>query len=147
MSFYYRGNFLYCEGLRTKDIQKRVEVSPFYLYSAGQIKSNYKQYTSALEGLSAEVSYAMKANGILSILKLLRSLGSWLTLVSGNELSLGLAAGYAPEQMIFNGNGKTILEIRLAVEQGVFINIDSFFDLEHINTVSQDLHKQVNVLL
>jgi diaminopimelate decarboxylase len=147
MTFFYQDGFLFCEELKVVDIQQRVKLSPFYLYSAGQIKSNFNKYVSALDGISSEISYAIKANGNLSILKLLRSLGSRVTLVSGNELRLALTAGFDPGCMIFNGNGKTIPELRLAVDQGVFINIDSLFDLEHINRVSQELGKTVDVLL
>ena len=34
--------------------------------------------------------------------------------------------------MVFNGNGKMQHELDLAVENGVLVNIDSEFDLEHI---------------
>jgi diaminopimelate decarboxylase len=49
--------------------------------------------------------------------------------------------------MIFNGNGKTINEIQLAIDKGTFINIDSVFDLNHINKVSQEKAKNVSVFL
>jgi len=147
MGFYYQNSFLYCENLKVKDIQNQVHHSPFYLYSANEIKKNFLSYGSALKGIPSEISYAIKANGNLSILKLLCEMGSWVTLVSGNELLLAAKAGFDPAKMIFNGNGKTIPEIRLAVRRGVFINIDSEFDLRHINQVTQELGKSAKVLL
>ena len=45
---------------------------------------------------------------------------------------MSLAAGFDLKRTILNGNGKTIEELSLAVEHGVLINIDSEFDLAHI---------------
>ena len=53
-------------------------------------------------------------------------------MVSGNELQMALHAGFKPNQIVFNGNGKTLRELTFAVKEGVIINIDSEFDLEHI---------------
>jgi diaminopimelate decarboxylase len=145
--FSYRDGYLYCEELRVKEILKRVGHDLFFLYSANQIRNNYKTYTSALADLPSIVSYAVKANGNLSILILLSDLGSWVTLVSGNELRLALSTGFDPNRMIFNGNGKTIPEIEFALEQRVLINIDSDFDLRHIYTASQKLTGPADVLL
>jgi len=147
MAFYFEDNFLYCDGIRVKEIQSRVGVSPFYLYSGEQIEGNYLAYTQALAEIPSQVSYAIKANNNLHILKLLHSLGCWATLVSGNELRLALAAGFEPDQLIFNGNGKTISEITLAIQRGVMINIDSFFDLDHIQTVAEHTNRRARVLL
>lgn len=147
MAFYFQHNFLYCDGIRVKEIQSRVAVSPFYLYSGEKIRHNFQAYSQALAGIPSQVSYAIKANNNVHILKILHSLGSWATLVSGNELRLALAAGFEPSQLIFNGNGKTISEISLAIQQGVMVNIDSFFDLDHIQTIAEHINHRARVLL
>lgn len=48
---------------------------------------------------------------------------------------------------IFNGNGKTLEDLILAAESGVFVNIDSEFDLENIVTAARAAGRQVPVLL
>jgi diaminopimelate decarboxylase len=48
---------------------------------------------------------------------------------------------------IFNGNGKTLEDLVLAAESGVFVNIDSEFDLENIVTAARVAGKKVPVLL
>jgi diaminopimelate decarboxylase len=65
-------------------------------------------------------------------MRYLASLGSGAVLVSGNELKMALLAGFDTNKMVFNGNGKMLHELELAVENGVLVNIDSEFDLEHI---------------
>lgn len=147
MSFHIRDHYLYCEGIRVKDLQNAVEGSPFYLYSAAQLRANVAAYADALAGLPARISYAVKANGNLTLLTLLRDLGCGATLVSGNELRLALLAGFAPADMVFNGNGKRRDELALAVQHGVTVNIDSEFDLEHIAQAACDAARPVDVLL
>ena len=86
-----------------------------------------------MKGLdSAFIGYAVKANHNLNLLKHLAGLGSGAVVASGNELQMALHAGFKPNQIVFNGNGKTLRELTFAVKEGVIINIDSEFDLEHI---------------
>jgi len=147
MSFHFRDGYLYCEGIKVKDIQDTVQDSPFYLYSAAQLRANVAAYAEALAGLPARISYAVKANGNLTLLKILRDLGCGATLVSGNELRLALLAGFSPAEMILNGNGKQRAELTLAVQRGVMVNIDSEFDLEHIAQAARDADRPADVLL
>ncbi len=147
MSFHFKDGYLYCEGLRIKDIQNQIIESPFYLYSLKQITDNYTAYAAALEGIESIIGYAIKANNNLTILKHLRELGSGAVLVSGNELRIALAAGFDPKRTVLNGNGKTIDELILAAQHGVMINIDSEFDLEHMRQAARDVGKSVDVLI
>ena len=147
MSFHVKDDYLYCDGLKIKDIQEQVPHSPFYLYSLDQITANYKAYEAALEGIESIIGYAIKANNNLAILKHLRGLGSGAVLVSGNELRIALAAGFDPEEMVLNGNGKTLPELTLAAQHGVMINVDSEFDFRHIQHAARTTGKTVNVLI
>ncbi len=147
MSFHYNDGYLYCEDLKVKDIQEEVPYSPFYLYSLAQLEANYAAYQNALDGLNGFIGYAVKANNNLHLLKHLSALGSGAVLVSGNELLLSLAAGFDLKRTILNGNGKTLAELKLSVEHDVLINIDSEFDLQHIQQTAQNLNKPTNVLL
>ncbi|KAJ1376071.1 PLP-binding barrel [Sesbania bispinosa] len=139
--------YLYCESLKVQDIMEAVEKRPFYLYSKPQITRNVEAYKDALEGLTSIIGYAIKANNNLKILEHLRQLGCGAVLVSGNELRLALRAGFDPTRCIFNGNGKILEDLVLAAQEGVFINIDSEFDLENIVEAARIAGKRVNVLL
>jgi len=147
MSFHYKDGYLYCEDLKVKDIQNEVPYSPFYLYSLTQLEVNYAAYQKALSGINSIIGYAIKANNNLSLLKRLSALGSGAVLVSGNELLLSLAAGFDLKRTILNGNGKTLEELNLAIEHGVLINIDSEFDLKHIQQTAKQLNQPANVLI
>ncbi|CAN1255916.1 Bifunctional dihydrofolate reductase-thymidylate synthase [Linum perenne] len=139
--------YLYCENVKVQDVMETVERRPFYLYSKPQITRNVEAYKNALEGLNSIIGYAIKANNNLKILEHLRKLGCGAVLVSGNELRLALKAGFDPTKCIFNGNGKLLEDLVLAAEEGVFVNVDSEFDLENIVAASRIAGKKVNVLL
>lgn len=147
MHFHVNDGYLYCEDLRIKEILDDTHNTPFYLYSAGQIRANYAAYTAALAAVPARIAYAVKANGNLTLLRILRELGSGATLVSGGELRLALLAGFDPGDLILNGNGKRMDELALAVQHGATVNVDSEFDLSHIDQAAREANEPVDVLL
>ncbi|XP_011037489.1 PREDICTED: diaminopimelate decarboxylase 2, chloroplastic-like isoform X1 [Populus euphratica] len=142
-----KDGFLCCENLKVQEIMENVEKRPFYLYSKPQITRNVEAYKDALQGLNSIIGYAIKANNNLKILEHLRGLGCSAVLVSGNELRLALRAGFDPTRCIFNGNGKLLEDLVLAAQEGVFVNVDSEFDLENIVAAARIAGKKVNVLL
>ena len=116
--------------------------------SKDKLKENFDAYKTALEGLdSAFIGYAVKANHNLHLMRYLASLGCGAVLVSGNELRTALMAGFDKNKMVFNGNGKMENELFLAVENGVLVNIDSEFDLDHIIEASKNLGVKARCLL
>jgi diaminopimelate decarboxylase len=60
----------------------------------------------------------------------LKNAGSGLDAVSIQEVWLGLHAGFKPEEILFTPNCVSIEEIKLAVKEGVQINIDNISILE-----------------
>lgn len=139
--------FMSCEGVKIRDLQDALSTSPFYVYSKAQITANYRAYEQALQGLDAIIGYAIKANNNLRIVEHLRGLGSGAVLVSGNELRLAVKSGMDMTKTVFNGNGKTLAELEFAVQCGCLVNIDSEFDLEHINDAAKRAGKAANVLI
>ena len=109
--------------------------SPVYVYDAEKIESQYKRLTNAFKNVKKlKVNYAVKALSNISILKLLNTLGSGIDTVSIQEVQLGLAAGFLPEQIIFTPNGVSLAEIEEAAKLGVKINIDNLSILEQFGT-------------
>ena len=105
--------------------------SPVYVYDAEKIEAQYRRLTNAFKNVkSLKINYAVKALSNISILKLFNSLGSGIDTVSIQEVQLGLAAGFIPEQIIFTPNGVSLTEIEEAAKLGVKINIDNLSILE-----------------
>ncbi len=109
--------------------------SPVYVYDSETITGQYKRLTSAFNKVKhLKINYAVKALSNISVLKLFNTLGSGLDTVSIQEVKLGLAAGFLPEQIIYTPNGVSLEEIEMAAELGVQINIDNLSILEQFGT-------------
>lgn len=105
--------------------------SPLYVYDTDKIISQYKRITNAFSKVkSVKINYAVKALSNVNILKVFNQLGSGLDTVSFQEVQLGLAAGVAPENIIFTPNGVSLEEIEEVAKLGVQINIDNLSILE-----------------
>src|ERR1051325_11437043 len=105
--------------------------SPLYVYDAEKIQSQYHRLEKAFSKVNhLRINYAVKALSNISILKLLRTLGSGLDTVSIQEVQLGLMAGYTPDKIIYTPNGVSMEEIEAVATLGVQINIDNLSILE-----------------
>ncbi len=109
--------------------------NPLYVYDAEKIQSQYQRLTAAFSKVSRlRINYAAKALSTISILQLLKDMGSNLDTVSIQEVQLGLHAGFAPHQIIYTPNGVSFEEIEAVAQLGVQINIDNLSVLEHFGS-------------
>ena len=108
---------------------------PIYVYEGAKIQQQYTRLKNAFSGVeSLRINYACKALSNISILNLMRSLGSGLDTVSIQEVQLGLKAGFRAEDIIFTPNGVSMEEIEQVAAMGVQINIDNLSILEQFGT-------------
>ena len=75
----------------------------FYCYSAAALRDSYASFASALEGLDAEICYAVKANSNQAVIELFASMGAGADVVSEGELRRALAAGVSSGKIVFSG--------------------------------------------
>ncbi len=105
--------------------------TPLYVYDGAIIERQYRRITAAYTYPNFRVHYACKALNNLSILRLLRQMGSALDCVSIGEVKLGLLAGYPAQDILFTPNFAGADEYEEAVKLGVKINIDAIPMLEN----------------
>lgn len=123
--------------MNAKDLLQLAEEfgSPLYVYDAEKIEFQYNRLAKAFSKVEKlKINYAVKALSNVSILKLLKDLGSGLDSVSIQEVQLGLLAGFEPKDIIFTPNGVSLEEIEMASALGVQINIDNLSILEQFGT-------------
>jgi diaminopimelate decarboxylase len=109
--------------------------SPIYVYNGTTIESQFNRLNKAFHKIeSFKIYYAVKALSNISILKLLKKVGTGLDTVSIEEVQLGLHAGFAPHEIIFTPNGVSLQEIEMVAKLGVQINIDNLSILEQFGT-------------
>ncbi len=105
--------------------------SPLYVYDAAKIQTQYQKLENAFGKVkNLRINYAVKALSNISVLKLLKQMGSGLDTVSIQEVQLGIIAGYSPERIIYTPNGVSMEEIEEVAALGVQINIDNLSILE-----------------
>lgn len=145
--FETRDGQLFAEDVALADVAAEYG-TPAYVYSRAAIENAWKDLDSAFASRDHLICYAVKANSNLAVLKLLADLGSGFDIVSGGELARVLAAGADASKVVFSGVGKTVAEIRQALEAGIHcFNVESEPELERINAVAQQLGQQAPVSL
>jgi diaminopimelate decarboxylase len=120
--------------------------TPVFVYNAEAIRERYRSLDRALAPLPHRICYAVKANSTLAVLRILRDLGAGADIVSGGELSRVLAAGFAPEQVVFSGVGKSAAELRQAVRTGLgHLNVESVEELHRLGGIAEEAGTNVAV--
>ena len=143
--FDYVDSILHAESVSLSEISKAVG-TPFYVYSASAIEDNYQNINSALEGLNHSISYAVKANSNVAILKLLANLGAGMDIVSSGEYLRAKSAGVSGDKIVFSGVGKTKEEMAIAIEGGIKqFNVESEPELLALNSVAASFGKIVPI--
>jgi diaminopimelate decarboxylase len=123
--------------MQSKDLLQLAETfgAPLYVYDAEKIASQYNRLTKAFSKVeNLKINYAMKALSNVSILQLLKEMGSGLDTVSIQEVLLGLHVGYEADKIFFTPNGVSLEEIETVAAMGVQINIDNLSVLEQFGT-------------
>ena len=129
---------LYCEGVAVERIAHEIG-TPVYIYSAATIRDRYEKVDDMLSGVPHRVHYTLKANSSRAILRLVKGLGAGADVVSGGELQRALRAGFAGDDIIFGGVGKTDDELREAIAAGVMlINAESKAEIRRIDTLARE---------
>ena len=120
--------------------------TPAYVYSAGAIRAQYAAMDDALAGVPHRVHYSMKANGNLAILRLLRSLGAGVDIVSVGELYRARAAGFSGRDVVFSGVGKTEADLAVAAEEELlFVNIESPREVDVLDRLGREAGKPIPI--
>jgi diaminopimelate decarboxylase len=118
--------------------------TPFYLYHGEMISERVRRVR---EALGTEVSYSVKANPSLGVCQLVASeREAGAEVASSGELTVALAAGFEPQDIVFAGPGKTDDELRRAVMEGIFaVNVESRNEIDRLARVARESGKSIGV--
>ena len=145
--FHYQNDALYAEQVPLADIAAQFG-TPCYVYSRAALTDSLRQFTDALQGREHLICYAVKANSNLAILNVFARLGAGFDIVSGGELQRVLAAGGDARKVVFSGVGKTVAEMRMALDAGILcFNIESDAELDRLNGVAASMGKIASISL
>ena len=124
--FALRDGILHAEDVPLPHIADAVG-TPVYVYSRATLERHARVFTEGLAGIPDKlIAFAVKSNPNLAVLKVLQRAGFGADVVSGGELQRALAAGMAPDKIVFSGVGKTRAELTLGLNEGIGqFNIES----------------------
>ncbi|HEX8381473.1 MAG TPA: diaminopimelate decarboxylase [Allosphingosinicella sp.] len=146
--FPLRGGVVHCEDVPLPLIAREVG-TPVYVYSTASMLGQVRLLKSALASLDDPlIAYAVKANPNPAVLATFASQGLGADVVSGGEYRRALAAGIAPERIVFSGVGKTSAEMQLALEGGLCqFNLESVPEAEMLSEVATAMGRDADVAL
>ncbi len=146
MGFNFKSGQLSAEYLSVKEIAEK-EGTPLYIYSKKYMQDQFKKLDGAFSRKHI-ISFAIKSNSNLNIIKLFSTLGSGADIVSKCELFRAKKAGVDPHKVVFSGVAKTVDEIEYALENDILmINAESYDEVAIINETAARLGKKARIAL
>jgi diaminopimelate decarboxylase len=133
----------------TTDINRFKELeTPFYYYDLDVLRKTLEACRTASSKYGFHVHYAMKANFNPKVLQTIKSFGLGADCVSGNEVKAAIEYGFAKENVVFAGVGKSDKEINLALDEDIFcFNAESVQELFIINDLAKAKNKIANIAI
>src|SRR5688500_12500905 len=140
-----RDGALACEGV-SLDVLAETVGTPAYVYSSSSVREQFTLLDKALTGIPHRIHYSLKANANWAILRLVRALGGGAEVVSDGELYRALQGGFAPEDVVFGGVGKSARELGEAADAGVrLVNVESEAELRLLDGIACERKKKIPV--
>ena len=122
--------------------------SPFYLFDERGFVKNYEDITTAFKSRYDKfiLAYSYKTNYLPYLCNIIKEKGGWAEVVSRMEYDLALRVGQNSSRIIFNGPVKRYEDIKLALDNQSLINLDSWYEIEHINKYAKTYtDKQIKI--
>jgi diaminopimelate decarboxylase len=109
--------------------------SPLYVLDEVSLRAACTQYRDGWQKYypgESLVIYASKAWNCLAVCAIAKSEGLGIDVVSSGELAAAMQVGFAPNNVYFHGNNKSIAELKTAIAYGCNIVADNWWELENI---------------
>lgn len=105
--------------------------TPLYVYDSSAVQHRVENLKRILPG-SLSLHYAVKANPMPELVKMIGGWVDGMDVASAGELQLALDAGLPAQHISFAGPGKREHELDRAIEAGVTLSVESAGELQRI---------------
>jgi diaminopimelate decarboxylase len=122
--------------------------TPLHVVDEDKLRANYHKFYNTFQRFypSVEVFYSYKTNCVAGVLKILHEEGAGAEVISPYELWLALQLSVPPDKILYNGVNKSQESLRIAIKQGIkAVHIDSWNELYHLQDLTKELGKTLNV--
>ncbi|MDX8402526.1 MAG: alanine racemase [Mariprofundaceae bacterium] len=119
-----------------------------YVYDTATMRAKLRELARLMPA-GVQPFYAMKANPHPAFLAAAREAGAaGIEIASRGEGEKAMAAGFAPEALIFTGPGKSPEELHWAVAQGIrTVHVESLLEAHRLQRICEALDMRQDVLL
>lgn len=127
----YQNSLLHIGGVSTADLASQFG-TPLYVYDAAVIRRQVANVRDAFSALPFQPFYAMKANGNLALLRLIREQGFGCDAVSPGEIHLAMRAGFTADAIWFTCSNVSDDDLRAIPDPAIVINVNSVAEIDRI---------------
>jgi diaminopimelate decarboxylase len=127
----FQNGVLHIGGVSAADLAARYG-TPLYVYDASVIRRQIERVKSAFGALPFRPFYAMKANGALAILDIVRKNGFGCDAVSPGEIYIARQAGFTAQQIWFTCSNVSDEDLREIRDPDIVINVNSMSEIDRI---------------
>ena len=145
--FTYENDEMLCEKASLTEIAQK-HGTPLFVYSRKFFEDRYSELSAAFKDINHKIFFASKSNFNINVIKIFSDLGGGVDVNSAGELYRALKAGVDPRSILLTGVGKTDDEIRLGLENDVFlIKAESEEEILVINKIAGEMGKIASVAI
>ncbi len=103
--------------------------SPLYVYDADVVRAAYARFLAAFPYRPLQLHYAIVCNKNRYLVRLLAALGAGIHANTPGDAFAAIAAGVAPERIVYSGTNLGEADFRFLLERGIRMNLDSLDQL------------------
>ncbi len=115
--------------------------TPLYVYNAAVIRRQIERVKKAFAALPFRPFYAMKANGSLAILDLIRGNAFGCDCVSPGEIYIARQAGFIAEEIWFTCSNVSDEDLGSIDDPRIVVNVNSISEIDRV--LSLDLQNPI----
>lgn len=134
-NFTIKNNKLFIGDISAEDLVAQYG-SPLYVYDAAIIKERYADLVKNITYPHTRFHYACKQNTNIEIMKLLRSEGAYVEVMSQTEVMAAYEAGFTAEEMIYTCSFISKDELQFVIKQNIMINLDSLTQIKRFGELN-----------
>ena len=139
--FELRNDALEIEGRTLAEIAAAVGSTPFYVYSSRAIARRVAEVRRILPP-AVGLHYAVKANPLPAVVRLLENLVDGFDVASAGELKIAAGAGMNRDEISFAGPGKRDAELEAAAQARIVVNLESINEMRRLDAIGRRLGLQ-----
>ena len=141
----YINNKLTIEKVTVENIAKKYG-TPAYCYSYNILKENINNFKKNFKSFSPLICFAIKSNTNVNLIREIKKFGLGADVVSMGELMTAIKAGISPKKIVFSGVGKTLEEIKYAINKKILlINAESGSEIKQIENIARLKKKKIQI--